>query len=71
MASPYLRKIVSRTSREEEHVGKGPLFSWWCVTVTTVNLECGHQKVYRGDNTPAKTVLCKICRDAHAEGATP
>lgn len=55
------RKIVRRERVNEEHIGKGRGFTWWMVEVTTVYLECGHAKVYRGCGVPAQKVRCSEC----------
>lgn len=57
------RKIVRRERVNEEHIGKGRGFTWWMVEVTTVYLECGHAKVYRGCGVPAQKVRCSECLD--------
>jgi ribosomal protein S27E len=37
------------------------VFSWAQVKVTTLKLECGHTKVYRGDYAPVLRVKCDEC----------
>lgn len=53
--------IVSRKVTYEEHIGKGRFFSWRAVKITTVTLECGHTKTFRGDYVPKKTTSCNCC----------
>jgi len=55
------RKIVRRERETEEHIGKGRGFTWWMTESTTLHLECGHTKVYRGMSVPAKKVRCSEC----------
>jgi len=54
----FKRKIVERITNWEQHVGKG---SWWQVPVTTLKLECGHEKVCRGSDVPKHEVICDEC----------
>lgn len=57
------RKITQREQIKEEHVGRR---SWWVTLVTTLTLECGHQKVYRGyGGVPKTKVRCKDCAAAN------
>ena len=56
-----IQKIVKTSSKWEQHFGKSKTFTWWQTKVTTLTLECGHQKVYRGDSTPKSTAICKEC----------
>lgn len=53
-----LRRIVSRVVVREQHAGK---CSWWQIPVTTLKLECGHEKVYRGDSVPKHAATCPVC----------
>lgn len=60
------RKIVRRVKTEDAHGslrshGRMLHFNYHMVPVTTLHLECGHTKVYRGDSVPKKKVLCSSC----------
>lgn len=58
------RKITHRSQIKEEKVSlTRTLFNYRMVPVTTVTLECGHQKVYRGGNVPGTKAQCKECHD--------
>lgn len=61
MPHPW-RKIVRRTKAKDEHVRLTTrTFNYWMVPVTTLHLECGHTKVYRGDYVPEKKARCALC----------
>jgi len=60
--SPW-RKIKQKVRTQEDHVGKGRGFTWWMVPITTLHLECGHTKVYRGDYVPSEKARCFACLD--------
>jgi hypothetical protein len=53
-----MKRIINSTRKLEDHVGKR---SWWCVPVTTLTLECGHTRVYRGHQVPKNKCKCKEC----------
>jgi len=56
------KKIVRHTSQDEEHTSRrGNTLSWWKIKVTTLRLECGHTKVYRGDYFPTMRTVCPVC----------
>lgn len=56
------RKITGRERMWEQHESiRGRNYTWWQVPVTTLTLECGHTKVYRGDGVPSKKVRCAAC----------
>lgn len=57
------RKIKGRVRTQEEHIGKSRCFTWWMVPITTLHLECGHTKVYRGDYVPGEKARCSACLD--------
>jgi hypothetical protein len=57
------RKILQHLEGKDEKFSmyRGR-FNYRMVEVTTLVLECGHRKVYRGDGVPTVKVLCKECR---------
>lgn len=62
------RKIDKVTTVREEHASlHGRTYRWWSVAIHTVHLECGHTKIYRGDNCPTASANCKQC-DLDAKG---
>lgn len=65
MAAPF-RTIVSRNVQHEEHVGRR---SWWMVEITTLTLQCGHTKVYRGCGVPREKVRCRTCSETNSPSA--
>lgn len=61
------QKIVSRAKHKEPskctpETSKARIWVWRAGTdVTTLVLECGHKKAYRGSYVPARKALCKEC----------
>lgn len=69
------RKILKRERAEESHTslrthGRKTLFNYRMVFVTTLFLECGHTKVYRGDGVPEGKVRCPTCPMTAQAGKT-
>jgi len=59
------RKIVRATERMSETISLNRnLFSWRALPVTTLVLECGHEKVVRGESVPKHKTICKQCEAA-------
>lgn len=66
MPSP-LRKITNRSETWEQHESqRGRNYTWWQTRVTTVTLECGHTKVFRGETIPKAKVRCTACGEPAA-----
>jgi len=62
MIKEPLRKIIKKTEKWSERVNlTQKTFSWSKTKITTLKLECGHTKVYRGDYAPAARVKCNEC----------
>lgn len=56
------RRIVASSRAKEEHVSLTTrTFNYRAVFVTTITLECGHKRVYRGDSAPSSRALCREC----------
>lgn len=56
------RKITGRSETWEQHESiRGRHYTWWQVKITTVTLDCGHTKVFRGDSVPKAKVRCPAC----------
>lgn len=65
-----MRKVVRRVDTKDEKVNLTPRTFYYRMTpVTTLILECGHTKVYRGDYVPKHKALCKEC--SRADEAPP
>jgi len=59
------RKVMSSTRRLEEHVSLNRrIFTWRAIPVTTLVLDCGHEKIVRGDSVPRLKTVCKTCEQA-------
>ena len=66
-----LRLIVDKTEKWDERASLTPkTFSWSKTKVTTLKLECGHSKVYRGDYAPVLRVKCLECAKEKAAEET-
>jgi hypothetical protein len=62
-----MRKIVSSRKNWDETVNLTPrTFYYRVIPVTTLVLECGHTKVYRGDYVPKHKALCHVCKQKAA-----
>ena len=61
------RRIVGKKKAKDETVKLSTKsFYYHMVPVTTVTLECGHKKVYRGScaHVPQEKARCSACPDA-------
>lgn len=66
------RKITGRSEKWEQHTSsRGRLFRWWQVRITTVTIDCGHTKVFRGDGIPKAKVRCPACLESAPCQANP
>lgn len=64
----HIKRGVKRVRTDyEEHNGRNHK-SWWRVKVHTVVLDCGHEKVYRGDVYPKRYSRCRECEALRDSG---
>lgn len=57
----WCRIVQFKHDREEHTSLRGRMVSWRAIPVTTLTLECGHEKIIRGDKVPKRHTACQEC----------